>query len=211
MSWVRFPSPAPDFSSGFGQLASFLAAAKGNRSGNFGTKTDRWRQKVPRKSRVAFARCSRIAATHNLASLMSGCGRCRRIVSRRMALPKMINVTEIAGLSKLPSLQTQVDPGIEIAGAAACRVLFQIRKGDVSRFQRRRSHQGDQLAQMPVAPHLTDNGHADPKALYIAARRSSGNSNQDLNCHSGHVTPRLQPDCRAPAPRARWCATAALP
>jgi hypothetical protein len=31
----------------------------------------------------------------------------------------MIDVSEIAGLSKLPSLQTQVDPGIKIAGAAA--------------------------------------------------------------------------------------------
>jgi hypothetical protein len=58
MSRVRFPSPAPDFSSNYGQLTSPRGAGRGNGKGNLGSKTDGWRQKVPRKSRVVFHRCS---------------------------------------------------------------------------------------------------------------------------------------------------------
>ena len=59
MSWVRFPSPAPDFSNECAHLASSDRVGEGNRKGNLGSKPDVWRQKVPRKSRAVFRRCSR--------------------------------------------------------------------------------------------------------------------------------------------------------
>jgi hypothetical protein len=52
--------------------------------------------------------------------------------ARAIALPRMIDVSEIAGLPKLPSLESQVDPGIEIAGASRLRVEFDFRSAGVT-------------------------------------------------------------------------------
>jgi hypothetical protein len=54
MSRVRFPPPAPDFSSKSKHLASSRCGDEGNRTGNFGSETDGSRLKVPRKSRAMF-------------------------------------------------------------------------------------------------------------------------------------------------------------
>ena len=52
--------------------------------------------------------------------------------ARAIALPRQLDVSDIPSLAKLPGLQSQVDPGIEVAGASRLRLEFNFQSAGVT-------------------------------------------------------------------------------